>query len=91
MQKVKIKALTNLGTNDYPSCPIQEGDTAEVPPEVAAKLVANRHGVIVDLPPEKTDAAPVESIEEKVEPEAEVEQEEVRQTAKPSAKPNAKK
>jgi hypothetical protein len=47
-----VKALTNLGFLDYPDCPLQEGETAQVSDVVAARMVAMRHGeILADAPP----------------------------------------
>lgn len=54
-----VKALTNLGTHDYPECPLQDGEIGQVSDAVAAKLVAMRHGEIVaDIPPTEVDVEP---------------------------------
>lgn len=54
---MKVRILTNLGSQDYPDCPYLEGETHNVGEALAAKLIANRHAVKIDEP--KPEPAPV--------------------------------
>lgn len=42
---MRVKALLNLGTRDYPDHPLVEGEVAEVPPEIGEKMIKARHAV----------------------------------------------
>lgn len=44
---MRVKATTNLGTNDYPTCPLLEGEVGEVPDSLGEAMVANGHAVDV--------------------------------------------
>lgn len=44
---MRVKATVNLGTNDYPSCPLKEGETADVSELVGGVMVARGHAVEV--------------------------------------------
>jgi len=50
---MKVKATMNLGTADYPHHPLVDGEVAEVPQDVAKKMIARRHAVeIIEPKPE---------------------------------------
>lgn len=45
---MKVKATCNLGLNDYPFHALEQGVEAEVPDDVAAKMIKRRHAVAVE-------------------------------------------
>lgn len=47
---MKVKATTNLGSNDYPLHPLTDGEEAEVPKEIGCRMVANGHAVAIAEP-----------------------------------------
>lgn len=47
---MKVKAVTNLGTNDYPEHPLLDGQVADVGEVIGKLMVARGHAV--ELPPE---------------------------------------
>ena len=57
---MKIKLLCNLGTNDYPDTPLQEGEH-DVPDNLANKLIARKLAVAIEQPkPPEVKAVPAE-------------------------------
>jgi hypothetical protein len=52
-----VKVLLNLGTNDFPDSPLQEGEH-DLPDAFAARLIAEKLAVAVK-PPKKTQTASV--------------------------------
>ena len=44
---MKVKILTNLGSQDYPDCPYMEGECHEVEEALGLKLLRNRHAAAV--------------------------------------------
>lgn len=48
---MRIKVLTNLGTNDFPETPFKEGEEHDVTDELGGKLVRLRLAVDVTPPP----------------------------------------
>lgn len=45
-----VKATVNLGTNDYPSCPLKEGEVGEVSDTAGAVMLAAGHAIDVTPP-----------------------------------------
>ena len=56
---MKVKLLTNLGSNDFPGFPFLDGDEHEVTDELGAKLVRLKLAVEILPPPAKPAPPPV--------------------------------
>ena len=65
---MKIKLLTNLGSNDFPGTPFKDGEEHEVADELGRSLVSQR--LALDITPVAAPAAPAAK-ETKPEPVAE--------------------
>jgi hypothetical protein len=48
---MRIKVLTNLGTNDFPESPFKDGEEHEVNDELGSKLIRLRLAVDITPPP----------------------------------------
>lgn len=48
---MRVKATVNLGTNDYPLCPLKEGEAGDVDEATGTLMVARGHAVKIEQPP----------------------------------------
>lgn len=65
---MRVKALLNLGTNDFPQFPLCDGEVAEVPDDVGAKLIGMGAAELIPDDPIVEQPKPTPTTEQAVAP-----------------------